>query len=169
MKKILFSAQIILFAAALPLYAYFELSQDADTSERVNALQSTAVAITPAPSPVAVHTVKYPGKISKAIVKPTAKATETIAKIDMSKPAVQEKQTAEINSTVEEAMTPQYPEWSISPAKMTGYINESEMTAKIMQELKAAFGKEFQTAIQKLKIRKMECENKKKVCTCISL
>ena len=169
MKKILFSAQIILFSAALPLYAYVELSQGANKSEPENAIQSGSVAIAPTATPMTEHSIKFPGKANKTIAKPGSKTTEAIAKATVNKTTLQKKQTVTNITDTEEAMIPQYPEWRISPVGMTGNIAEDELTAKIMKELRTAFEKDIRSTMHKLKVKRVKCENKREICTCISL
>jgi len=173
MKKIIFSAQIAIFAAALPLYGYFELNRTSTTATTATAItnapvQTYAVTKTPNAETSVDYTVKFSGKAGKATAKPVKKAIETIAKTETSKPAVKEIETSDVEIETEQMAFPQSHEWRAISTNMNN-LSEAELTAQIMRELKAAFGKDFRTAVQKMKIRKMQCENKKETCTCISL
>jgi len=163
MKKIIFSAQIAIFAAALPLYAYLELSHGTNKTEIGNPVQSASVAVA---SPVE-HTVKFPGKINKTSVRHAAKTNASIANATITPAAVKENKICNDTET-EEAMLPQFPEWKVSPVKMAD-VDEKELTEKIIRELRAAFEKDIQVTLEKLKAARMECQGKKQSCPCISL
>ena len=92
---------------------------------------------------------------------------KSIAKATITPAAVKENKICNDTET-EEAMLPQFPEWKVSPVKMAD-VDEKELTEKIIRELRAAFEKDIQVTLEKLKAARMECQGKKQSCPCISL